>query len=171
MKVESLIALFEALNNAEVRYLVAGGLAVIAHGYTRLTMDVDMVISLDRNNIANALKRFNELRYRPRIPVDIMDFADPERRAMWITEKNMKVFSLFNPDPKMPPVDIFVREPFDFEEEYRKAIAFWIDEGIWIPVVGLETLVHMKQEANRDKDVIDISYLKILLADEDHEEK
>jgi hypothetical protein len=35
---------FAALNHAQVKYLIVGGLAVHAYGYERLTRDVDMVM-------------------------------------------------------------------------------------------------------------------------------
>jgi hypothetical protein len=38
--------LFKALNDAEVRYLVVGGLAVVLHGHPRLTANVDLVVDL-----------------------------------------------------------------------------------------------------------------------------
>ena len=38
----ALEAVSAALNQAGVRYLIAGGLAVNAHGYVRLTMDIDL---------------------------------------------------------------------------------------------------------------------------------
>lgn len=40
--------------SAGVRYLVAGGLAVNAHGYVRFTADIDLVIALDADNIISA---------------------------------------------------------------------------------------------------------------------
>ena len=46
MKLTSFEALATALEAAGVRYLVAGGLAVGAHGYLRFTKDVDIVIQL-----------------------------------------------------------------------------------------------------------------------------
>ncbi len=42
MKLASLEAIVRALNEGSVRYLIAGGLAVNAHGYVRLTQDVDL---------------------------------------------------------------------------------------------------------------------------------
>ena len=45
------LASFEALEAGGVRYLVAGGLAVGAHGYLRFTKDVDIVIQLIPDNI------------------------------------------------------------------------------------------------------------------------
>jgi len=44
MKLASFEAIARALDDAGVRYLVAGGLAVNAHGYLRFTKDVDIVV-------------------------------------------------------------------------------------------------------------------------------
>jgi hypothetical protein len=170
MKILALVKVFHELNAARVRYLAVGGIAVIAHGYSRLTMDIDLVISLEPNNIGRALNVLSVLNYRPRIPVQILEFADPVKRRVWFVEKNMRVFSLFNHDPSMPMIDIFVKEPFDFEQEYEKAEAYAIDEDNWAPVVCLETLVEMKISANRDKDRIDVSNLKRIHPGEANEE-
>lgn len=45
-----------ALNGSRVKYLIVGGLAVIAHGYERLTKDVDLVIGLEPGNISRGLR-------------------------------------------------------------------------------------------------------------------
>jgi len=42
----SVEAIIGALNAARVRYLVAGGLAVVAHGYVRFTADIDQLRAL-----------------------------------------------------------------------------------------------------------------------------
>jgi len=44
MEVRSVEAIVRALNTAEVEYLIVGGLAVNAHGFVRLTRDVDLVL-------------------------------------------------------------------------------------------------------------------------------
>ena len=41
MEISGAEAVFDALNRADVAYLVVGGLAVNAHGYVRMTMDID----------------------------------------------------------------------------------------------------------------------------------
>ena len=51
MKLTSFEALATALQKSDVRYLVAGGLAVGAHGHLRFTKDVDIVIELIPDNI------------------------------------------------------------------------------------------------------------------------
>jgi hypothetical protein len=39
MEVRSIETIVRALNDAKVQYLIVGGLAVVAHGYERLTKD------------------------------------------------------------------------------------------------------------------------------------
>lgn len=41
--------LIKTLSDAEVDYVVVGGLAVVLHGYQRATMDVDVVLAMDEN--------------------------------------------------------------------------------------------------------------------------
>jgi hypothetical protein len=57
MKLASIEAIIRVLENAGVRYLVAGGLAVNAHGYLRFTQNMDLVIALDPANIFARLMR------------------------------------------------------------------------------------------------------------------
>jgi hypothetical protein len=89
MKVSSVEAIVDALAKADVRYLVAGGIAVNAHGHLRLTNDVDLVIHLDPANILRAWHALQELGYRPTVPVRMEEFADSAIREGWIREKGM----------------------------------------------------------------------------------
>ena len=79
---QGLVKIFQSLNNQGIRYLAVGGIAVIAHGYARLTMDLDLVVSLDDENIHKALVVFSDLGYRPRIPVPMDEFADSRKRSL-----------------------------------------------------------------------------------------
>ena len=76
MEVRSVEAMVRALNTAEVEYLIVGGLAVNAHGYERLTQDVDLVIRLAPRNIVRGLRALGEIGYRMPIPVTLEQFAD-----------------------------------------------------------------------------------------------
>ncbi len=151
----------EVLNNAHVRYVVAGGLAVIAHGYLRLTMDIDLVIDLERDNLLRGLNALEKVGYKPRLPVTNEQFANAQTREGWIKEKNMMVFPLWNPsEANGMLVDIFVKCPFDFADEYAKAKWMEIEGGPQVPFVGLDCLLRMKEIAARPKDLVDIEYLE-----------
>ena len=80
MKLESVSAIVEALNGAKVRYLVVGGLAVVAHGYLRFTNDVDLVIQLEPDNIRRTFEALSRLGYRPGVPITAEQFADAGNR-------------------------------------------------------------------------------------------
>jgi len=150
-----------ALNKADVRYVVAGGLAVIAHGYLRATMDVDLVVDLERDNLLKALAALDRIGYKPRLPVTAEQFADEKIRDSWINEKEMLVFPLWKPaEARGLVVDVFVKCPFDFGEEYGRAEWLAIDGDLTVPFVGLDCLLRMKKEAARPKDLVDIEYLE-----------
>ena len=76
MEVRSIEAIIRALNGARVQYLIVGGLAVVAHGYERLTKNVDLVIGLERENIIRGLRVLMKTGYRMSIPVTPEEFAD-----------------------------------------------------------------------------------------------
>lgn len=65
----SVATIVQRLNESVVRYLIAGGLAVAAHGYVRFTADVDLLTGLDADNVSRALQAFAGLGYRPGVPV------------------------------------------------------------------------------------------------------
>jgi hypothetical protein len=117
MKLASLEAIFLSLNEGGVRYLVAGGLAVNAHGYVRYTQDVDLVIALEPANIAMVFERLATLGFRPAVPITSGQFADAGLREQWIRDKGMKVLNFFSDRHRETNVDVFVTVPFDFDSE------------------------------------------------------
>ncbi len=83
MEVRSIEGIVQALNSANVRYLIVGGLAVNAHGFVRLTRDVDIVLALDPTNAARGLNALLAIGYQMSIPARPEDFADPQTREEW----------------------------------------------------------------------------------------
>jgi hypothetical protein len=162
MKLASLEAIVSALQAAEVRYLVVGGLAVAAHGHGRATFDIGLVVQLQPANTARAMKALEGLGYRPTVPVPAAQFADSERRAAWIRDKNMVVFQLHSDHHPETRIDLFVTEPFDFDSEYDQAMIGEILSGLPVRFVRLETLIGMKEIAGRPKDLEDIRQLRLL---------
>jgi hypothetical protein len=165
VKLRSVEAVVRALNDAGVAYIVVGGLAVVAHGYGRTTWDVDLVIQLRPPSIFNAFRALASLGYRPRVPVTADGFADPEQRARWIAEKGMTVLNFHSDRHRETPVDVFVTEPFDFEEEYRRALVEEVSPGVAVRILRLEVLVRLKRDAGRPQDLADIAELRLLHGD------
>jgi len=151
------------LNQAGVRYLVAGGLAVVAHGHVRFTKDIDLVIALDDENVRGAIRAFRELGYRPVVAaVRLEDFANASERRRWVDEKDAKVFTLFSDEHRFTPVDVFVEEPFSFEAAYAAALKQIYGPGIPVCFVGRADLIAMKRVAGRPQDVADVEALERL---------
>ncbi len=162
MKVASFEAIVRALNDAEVRYIVVGGLAVNAHGYGRSTFDVDLVIQLTPRNVASAFDALERIDYRPVMPINAAQFADNALRDSWIMDKGMLVLKMWSDTHRETPLDIFVVEPFDFDAEYSSAFVQEIAPGLPSPILRLSTLLEMKRSAGRPKDLADIDELNLL---------
>jgi hypothetical protein len=169
MQGKSVEALVRALNAAGVRYLVVGGLAVVAHGYVRFTADIDVVIDLDVANLRRAGSALAGLGYRPRAPVAFEEFLDATKRASWVREKGMTVFSLYSPEHPATEVDLFVEAPLDFTEAYSRAVRLEVAPGAVATIVGFDDLLALKRRAGRPQDALDIQQLNALREDRSDE--
>ena len=162
MKKASFGAVVRALNQADVPFLVVGGIAVIHHGYGRLTQDVDLVIRLEPEIILRAFAALAKIGYRPGVPVTAEQFADPSLREAWKHDKGMQVLKFWSDQHPETPVDIFVAEPFDFSREYAAADVQEAEPGLKVRIVTLATLLAMKQAAGRSQDIADVDELNLL---------
>ncbi len=151
--------IFRVLDEADVRYLAVGGVAVVLHGHLRFTADLDLVLDLTPTNALGAIAALQRLDYRPRAPVPAEDFAKDEVRRKWREEKGLTVFSLWSPSYLGTEVDLFVEEPFDFEEAWSRRLDAVLDDGTTVHVVGMDDLRSLKQTTGRPKDLDDIEKL------------
>ena len=152
---------FSALNDAGVRYVIVGGLAVVLHGHARLTADVDIVLDLDPIAAGKAMEALKRLNLKPRAPVDAGAFADPHQRQAWISEKGMQVFSMFSTKNPLLIVDVFVRDPMPFDGLWSRAETLQLG-GIKVRVASLNDLIAMKRLVGRPQDLLDIQALKAI---------
>lgn len=163
MRLASFDAIVRELNRARVRYLVAGGIAVNAHGLLRQTKDADLVVQLAAPNISALFEALGRLGYRTIVPVSAEQFGDRALREAFIRDKGMKVLQFFSDAHRETPVDVFVFEPFPFDEEYDRALIKSLGESEPVRFVSLATLIRMKQEVGRQQDLIDVDNLRLLL--------
>jgi hypothetical protein len=166
MQVTSAQAIVRALDEADVRFVVAGGLAVIAHGYLRFTKDIDLVVQLTADNVRAAFTALEGIGYRPSVPVTAAQMSDSLVRATLIRDKEMQVLQFWSDQHRATPVDIFVTEPFDFDVEYEAALIKDLAGAGPVRFVSIPTLIRMKQHADREQDRVDIEHLQLLSEDE-----
>lgn len=156
--------IFQALDDAAVDYVVVGGLAVIMHGHLRATSDLDLAIGLEPDNCSRGMKALASVGVRPRLPVTLQEFADPERRSDWVENHNMLVFQLFDPSNVERSVDVFEREPIAMSELSAKAVVRDLD-GVPVRVASIRHLIELKQVAGRPLDLDDIEALREIARD------
>lgn len=160
MRVSSIETMARALHAAGVPFLVVGGVAVVAHGYGRQTQDVDLVVPLDERSVARLFEALASIGYAPRIPVTAAQMADAGTRSRWIAERGMTVLAFHSEAHRDTPIDVFVREPFDFDSEHAQAMLAEVASGVVLRILRLESLVRMKQESGRPQDLADVAELR-----------
>ena len=165
MQKASVEAIVRAFQEHDVRYIIVGGLAVVAHGYLRFTADVDVVVDFEPANLERVEAALSLLEYQPRAPVPFAAFKDAATRHQWLHEKNMLVFSLYSSQHARTELDIFIEQPFDFEVAFARSEFKEIVPGIQARIVAFDDLMTLKTQAGRAQDLADIEQLNLLRGD------
>jgi len=153
--------IFKQLNRRHIDYVVVGGVALVMHGIVRLTADLDLMLHLDEKNLKKFVDLMDEFGYKPRMPVKAGDLADPGKRAYWMQEKNMEVFSFYHPHQPIVLIDVFINEPLPYKEIRNRSVPMKIGK-LSVPVVSKEDLIKLKKISGRPQDLEDINALKRL---------
>lgn len=157
-----------ALNDADVRYVVVGGVAVVLHGYARLTVDLDLAVDLDPPEAARAVDTLLGLDLHPTAPVDPSGFSDKATRERWTRDKHMEVFSLSDPADSLRQVDLFVRNPIPFGELWAHSVLVPLGETVSARIAAIPDLIRMKEAVRRPQDIADIAALRIIEQEHPH---
>lgn len=133
-----------SLNANGVRYLVAGGYAVAAHGHPRYTKDLDVWIEITSDNARRVLKA-------------LADFGLGEIK---LTEKDLttpnQVIQLGYPPHR---IDLLTTlDGVDFPECYAARTTLELD-GVSVCFIDLENLKRNKRASGRHQDLADVENL------------
>ena len=131
--------------------MVIGGIAVIAHGVARQTIDIDATILATRLDVSQVLEILAGYSIRPRI-VDVSEFAERSQVLLLVhaeTQVTLEVSFAFSP----------------FEQEALERAVEADFAGVRISVAVPEDLVIYKALAWRDRDRYDIEQLLTLHGD------
>lgn len=151
----------EHLQAEGVRFVVIGGLAMIAHGSARLTFDMDISFSRSRENIDRLAKALAPLKPRPRGFPEELPFLWDAISLRSMTTSTLRTLA--------GDLDLLAEpEGIDgFEGLYERAVELEI-LGRKVKVASLDDLAAMKKAAGREKDfdhLRDIEALKRLIAE------
>jgi hypothetical protein len=135
------------LVRADIRFMTVGGVACSLSGFVRTTEDVDILVSLNGDNIHRLLQTligFGQGAARELTPDDFTD----EEGAVRVVEEF--------------PLDLFVRMGGMHYEDLLPYVrqAEW--DGVQIPFLGPEGLILLKKDSLREKDQIDVLALRRL---------
>ena len=146
---ETFESLLVKLSRAGVDYLVVGDVAVCLNGFVRTTQDLDLLVEASPANVGrllSCLAAFGEGFARELSPEDFP-----------LEEGAVRVIEDFT-------VDLFTLMRSHTYADFA-ATAQWLEiEGVSIGYLSPEALIELKSPSDRDKDRLDVSALRALLA-------
>ncbi len=135
-----------ALNNNDVDYILVGGMAVILHGYVRTTGDMDIWVRKTKENYQLIVRAFHEF------SMPVFDMSEEK-----FLSDQFDVW-MFGVEPVKIELMTAVKG-LDFEEAFRLSNTY-MEDGIPIRFLHINSLLDAKQAAGRHKDLDDINQLQ-----------
>jgi hypothetical protein len=166
-----LVEILCALSDHHVEFVVAGGVAMVLHGVERTTLDLDVAVSLEPDNLRRFLEAMTHLQLVPRAPVPAEIILDGDRIGALIREKNALVFTFWSPQEPYRQIDLFLTRENSFDDLVADAYQLDIRARL-IRVASRRKLIEMKSRVRpvREKDTNDIRALTELEARERDDE-
>jgi predicted nucleotidyltransferase len=150
--------LLHRLSDAEVSFVLVGGLAVNAWGYLRATRDVDVVPDPSKENLEKLNGLLVELGGRVEVGEELLD-ADAIRTFLRTGDRTLVVTELGHVDvlqglPQVPPFSALDAEATDVDLD-----------GLVVRICSLEHLLQMKRASDRPRDRDDLEALEAAQGD------
>ncbi|MCP4914995.1 MAG: hypothetical protein GY909_17895 [Oligoflexia bacterium] len=149
MKIKTLV---ESLKKEKINYMIVGGYAVNFHGFSRNTVDIDLVIKFTLSNLKKIERLLNEMGMISKLPIDAVSVF--KFRDEYIKNRNLMAWNFYNKDDPTDQVDILItHDVSDFKSEKFRV------GDLEIKVISKSDLIKMKKESGREKDLLDIKEL------------
>jgi len=136
----------EALNKAEVKYILVGGYAVILHGYNRSTGDMDIWVERSSENYQRLTQAFR-IFGMPVFDMTLTNFLENDQ---------VDVFRFGKPPSSIDIINVL--KGLRFEEAYMQSPFMMVDE-LQVRVLSLSLLQEAKRASARAKDLDDLDHL------------
>lgn len=132
--------------------MIVGGYAVNFHGYSRNTVDIDLIIKFNLINLKKVEKLLHEMGMISRLPIDAVSIY--KFRQEYIKNRNLIAWNFYKEDDPTVQVDILItHDVSDFKSEKFRVGKFEFK------VISRGDLIKMKRESGREKDLLDIREL------------
>ncbi len=152
------IRLFTVLHQHDVRFVVVGGLAAIAHGYSGTTRDADAVPAFDVENLdrlVGALRELDAVLYAHPERTDLRaDGSPPELEGFELSGTHLRSSHIWQFMTDAGPLDVplVIDGPGGYDVLIRKAEPRSVGD-LEVMVASLDDLIESKETAGRDKDL------------------
>lgn len=148
-------ALFAALSEAGVDFVVVGGLAANVRGSDRVTKDIDIVYHTEAGNVRKLCKVLNEI--EPRMLV----LCKPEGKPVTLTPELLKRHPILQLSTRLGQVDILSNIAGFKSYRAIKNVSERVQiDGQSIPMLTREGVIKSKRAMKRPKDIDDIKQLE-----------
>lgn len=127
-------------------------------GYPRFTGDIDILLALDEQNLANMAALMKKMGYKKRIPIEIDELGDEKKVLDLMKKKNLIAYTFANAKQPQFSIDVIVGDSLNFKRYAKRCVHVPVWE-ITVPVVSVDDLIAMKRKSNREKDLNDVAFL------------
>jgi hypothetical protein len=141
--------LLAGLARSGIDFAVVGGLAVVLNGYPRLTLDADILVQNSPENLNKLLEYLKTWGEGCARELKVGDF-NVEQGSIRISED----FDL----------DVFVTMRGKSLDDFRPNLCYFASDDVQIAYLSPVDLIFLKEGSWREKDQLDVSAMKEILA-------
>ncbi len=150
-----LLEICTAFKTHKIDFVIVGGYAVALHGAIRGTVDVDLALALNEESFVSAEKCLNGLGLTSRLPLKAKEVF--EFRKEYAEKRNLIAWSFVDNENPIRQLDILILQDAKKLNKVIKKV-----QGVTIPIVSIEDLIHMKKLAARPQDIEDVKALEAI---------
>lgn len=139
-----LVGLCRELNQRGAKYVVVGGLAIIAAGHARMTADVDLMVAVDAENEAKVFSALSTL---------------PDNAVRELQPGELQQYNVIRVGDEILVDLMRSAGGIDYAEAAKHVVVRELD-GVQIPFADAHLLWRMKVVTHREKDFGDLVFLR-----------
>jgi hypothetical protein len=151
--VEDLRDLCRELNQRGAKYVVVGGFAIRAANYNRRTMDLDLMVAADAENEAKVLSALSTL---------------PDNAVRELQPGELRQYNVVRVADEILVDLMHSAGGIDYEEAAKDVVVREVG-GVPIPFASPRLLWRMKAVTHREKDALDLLFLRQWFAERGEE--